>query len=124
MSKRPLLILWMIVILISFTYAEELRDPFASVGDKMTFTQKPQGEVKLPYPVTLRGTLCAKNAFVAIVNNAIIKEGQMWQDFYVAKIEPGKVILEWHSKKFEIALSPEEELKEGKQKKERPERKQ
>lgn len=100
-----------IISFISFTYAQEPepRDPFVSLGDKMGLTPEAQEEVRLPYSVVLKGTLCSKNIFVAIVNDDIIKQGQKWRDFYVAKIERNKIVLEWEGKKFEIGLSSEEE---------------
>jgi len=111
MNKNPALILMAIIAFLSFAYfacAQDLRDPFVSLGDKMEAAQKSEGTFRLPYPIILKGTLCSQNKVAAIINNDIIKEGQKWQDFYVAKIEKGKVILEWRDKKFEITLAPQE----------------
>lgn len=122
MNKKFILILSVIIGLVGFTqnlavrftYAEEIRDPFVSLGDKIESAQKLEGVLHLPYPIVLKGTLYSKNKLVAIINNNIIQEGQKWQDFYVEKIERGKVILEWRGKKFEIFLSPKEEKQKEK----------
>jgi len=96
-------------MIISSGYAEQFRDPFVSLGDKMGLTlQSKEEKVRLPYPVVLKGTLCSKNTFVAIVNDDIIKTGQKWREFYVEKIEKNMVILEWKGKRFKVILSPEE----------------
>lgn len=122
MNKKFVLILLLIILLISFVqyfvarfiYAEEIRDPFVSLGDKIEAADKLGGVLHLPYPIVLKGTLYSKNKLVAIINNNIIQEGQKWQDFYVAKIEKGKVTLEWRGKKIEIFLSPKEEKQKEK----------
>ena len=105
------IVVLMLVILISQARSnEDLRDPFVSLGDKLALAQGPAEAVQLPYPVILKGTLCAKNIYAAIVNNDMIRQGEKWQDFYVVKIENGLVILEWRDKKFEIRMKPEKEI--------------
>jgi len=102
--------LFLFAICISgISQAEEIRDPFVSLGDKLEITQKKEEVIQLPFPVVLKGTMFTKNNFVAVVNDDIIKQGEKWKDFYVAKIEPGKVVLEWKNKKFEIGLSPKKQ---------------
>jgi len=96
------------LLVISAGYAEQFRDPFVSLGDKMGLT--PQGKeekIRLPYPVILKGTLCLKDTFVAIVNDDIIKPGQKWREFYVEKVGKNMVILEWKGKRFQVILNPE-----------------
>jgi hypothetical protein len=101
----------MIIINLSFlAILEAERDPFVSLGEIM---QAQEAEiVNLPYAITLKGTLRLGNTLVAIVNDDIIKEGQRWKEFYVAKIERAKVILEWKHKKFEIVVGGQADKKE------------
>lgn len=109
MKKKLFLIMAIGLILTGIGYAEDepaSRDPFASLSDKIFGEASSDQGMLLPYPIILKATLCSKDKFLAVLNDEIVKEGDNWKDFYVAKIEKGKVILEWKDKKFQILLDP------------------
>jgi hypothetical protein len=109
--KRKFFLVAAIGFLLAYStgYAQDdlvLRDPFASLGDKISVGALLDQAVLLPYPIVLKATLCSKDKVLAVLNDEIVKEGDRWNDFYVAKIEKEKVILEWKDKKFQILLDP------------------
>lgn len=92
-----------------FAQEEKLRDPFLSLGDKIRLAQEAKDISVLPYPIVINGIIWTKNLPIAIINNDIVQQGEVWRDFKVEKIEKDKVILSRGSIQFEIPLLLEKE---------------
>lgn len=102
-----------IIILVNnnlLAQGEKQRDPFLSLGDNLKLSQKQEDFSVLPYPVILNGIIWAENLPVAIINNEIVQEKEMWRDFKVEKIAKDKVILKRGESQFEIPLAGQEEM--------------
>lgn len=105
-------ILFLIIIRINsglFAQEKKPRDPFLSLGDKIRLSQEANDISTLPYPIVLNGIIWTENLPMAILNNEIVQEGEVWRDFKVEKIEKNKVILSQRGSQFEIPLVSEEE---------------
>jgi hypothetical protein len=92
------------------------RDPFLSLGDKIKLSQETKDTSVLPYPIVVNGIIWTEHLPVAIINNEIIQEGEVWRDFKVEKIEKDKIILSRGKSQFEIPWVSEEENDETKAK--------
>ena len=96
------LFFYSIIINNSGAYAQEKRDPFVSIGDKMSLNKGAIEAVHLPYPVVVSGTMCSKGVKLVVINGDIVREGGKWRDFIISRIERDKIILKWRGKKFQV----------------------
>jgi hypothetical protein len=113
-------IIFFIIIIITinlFAQEKKTRDPFLSLGDKIRLSQETKDISILPYPIILNGIIWTKNSPIAIINDEIVQEGEVWRDFKVEEIQKNKVILSKGDSKFEIPLVTEEEKEENEAKK-------
>ncbi len=113
-SKIRILLLFLTLSLIitsNILFAQQggPRDPFFSLGEKIKLSQKTEDFSSLPYPIVVNGIIWTEKLPVAILNEDIVQEGQVWRDFKVDKIEKDKVILRRGESKFEIPMLSEEE---------------
>jgi len=101
-----------------FLCAEESggRDPFISLADKVKLTRKSVDLSVLPYPVAVNGIVWTEKVKAAVLNNDIVQEGAVWQDFIVERIEKDKVILRLGETKFEIPLVTQKQDEKNKDK--------
>jgi len=88
------------------------RDPFIPLitrnGELRVNFQKPRYE-KLPTKASLTGISRVKGVFYAIIDGELLKEGEMFRELKVTRIEPNRVILSFGDKKFELMLKTGEE---------------
>ncbi|OGX41195.1 MAG: hypothetical protein A2984_02070 [Omnitrophica WOR_2 bacterium RIFCSPLOWO2_01_FULL_41_12] len=104
--------LFMIVSCLAFYVsadAQDKRDPFIPLVDAQgnlvrDFT-KPKAE-ELATKISLNGISKIKGVLYAIIDGELVKEGQMFGEFKVEKIEPDAVILGFGDKRFELRLEP------------------
>lgn len=85
------------------------RDPFIPLVDAQgnfikDFT-KPKAE-ELATKISLTGISKIKGVLYAIIDGELVKEGQMFGEFKIEKIEPEVVILGFGDKRFELRLEP------------------
>ena len=91
-----------------FAQEQKLRDPFLSLGDKIRLAQGAKDISVLPYPIVINGIIWTENLPIAVINNDIVQQGEVWRDFKVEKIQKDKVVLSKGSIQFEIPLALEE----------------
>jgi len=92
----------------SFAQGKKLRDPFLSLSDEIRLSKETKDIYTLPYPIVVNGIIWTENLPVAIINNDIVQEGEVWRDFKVEKIEKDKIILSRGDSQFEIPFVVEE----------------
>lgn len=88
--------------------AEEERNPFLSLSDKVKVEESYFDLTKLSYSIKLNGIIWKNDYPVAIINNEIVEIGQDWKDFKILGIEQDKVVLQHGKFKYEIFLLNEE----------------
>jgi hypothetical protein len=92
--------------------AGSLRDPFISVIDVKTTKGVPakEREIKMPsFPMVLKGVMLQAGNSVAIINEDIVKEGQIWRDFKVERIDSQGVTLNYRQEILRLQLQEEQD---------------
>ncbi|MDP1853629.1 MAG: hypothetical protein Q8L26_05460 [Candidatus Omnitrophota bacterium] len=81
-----------------------LRDPFVSLlGDDRL--KKPDKEIEIAmFPMALRGLMVREGKAVAIINEEIVTEGQIWHNFKVEDIDNTGVTLSYEGKTFRLIM--------------------
>lgn len=98
-----------------------LRDPFISIMDIINIkegmngqkTKDPLDEIPL-FPMALKGVMLQEFNSVAIINEEIIREGQIWHDFKIESIDSQGVTFSYMGKILRLTMRegviPQEEL--------------
>ena len=85
-----------------------LRDPFTSIIDLDKVKYQPSVEaraVKMPsFPMELRGVMIREENSVAIINEDIVVEGQIWREFKVERIDSKGVTLNFMEEILQLKL--------------------
>lgn len=104
--------LWFLAFEFSLAFAEEFRydshgrrDPFVSSIQDWAGGQLGYGELRLEGVIVDQ-----KGGSYAIVNNQIVREGDLFQGFLLKKIGSTKVLFEKDGENFEVVLRQDDEL--------------
>lgn len=84
--------------------AEVLRDPFVTLlgEDRLTKSDK---EVEIAmFPMALRGLMVREGKAVAVINEEIVTEGQIWHNFKIEDIDNTGVNLSYKGKTFRLTM--------------------
>lgn len=110
---------YFVSIIFSNSYADEkeklsivwegqlVRDPFVSIVDvdKLKYQQAGATEEKIPiFPMELKGIMLKNGKAVAIINEEVVREGQIWHDFKIEHITKQGVTLSYKSESLKLEL--------------------
>lgn len=84
-----------------------LRDPFVYLVDESRL--KPSGKddsslEKVLFPMALRGVMLQEGKAVAVINQEVVTEGQVWHNFKVEKIDKDGVSLSYQGKSMRLVM--------------------
>lgn len=124
MHKKIVLYIFMIylanILRVNCAWAQEqkpapeaggfLRDPFIAMVSEGQLNQPEQigpSLEQLLLPMTLKGVMVRDGKSVAIINEEIVVEGQIWHNLKVGRIDKESVTLSYEGKSMRLAMKEE-----------------
>ena len=99
----------------SLAAEDSIRDPFVSIVDleKIRYQGKGVSQDIPSIPMALKGLMVGKSGSVAIINDEIVTEGQIWHDFNVEKIDQHGITLNYKDKTLRLELEKKPDSGDG-----------
>lgn len=86
------------------------RDPFVSLLREEDLRQSGSADLPLDallFPMTLKGLMMKKDKAVAIINEEVVREGQIWHDLKIEHIDKEGVTLGYQGKSLRLVMKEE-----------------
>lgn len=82
-----------------------LRDPFVSLLGEEQLKKSDDKEIEIAvFPMALRGLMVREGKAVAIINEEIVTEGQIWHNFKIEDIDNTGVTLSYNGKTIKLIM--------------------